>query len=128
MIFKTGTNVIGSSGCKLLAKMNILSISIIYLGSCQINNEAVRYVAKANWPKLQLLNICIHFNNVEKNNLSIDAAVGLRISSWPKLEKLFIFFEQAIAGLEMVSRISCNSNKNGLFSNKGVNKFMRNKI
>ena len=60
------------------------------------------------------------------NKLSIDA-VGLRISSWPKLENLWILFEQTIAGLEMVSKISCNSNKDGLFS-YGVNMFMKGKI
>jgi hypothetical protein len=54
--------------------------------------------------------------------------VGLRISSWPQLEKLWISFEQAIAGLEMVSRISGNSSKDRLFSYKEVNKFMRDKI
>jgi hypothetical protein len=52
---------------------------------------------------------------LEINKLSIDTAVGLRISSWPKLEQLWIRFEQPIAGLEMVSRISCNSNNDGLF-------------
>jgi hypothetical protein len=54
--------------------------------------------------------------------------VGLRISSWPKIDNLWIMFEQAITGLEMVSRISCNPNKNGLFCNKRVNEFMKRKI
>ena len=94
------------------------------IGSCQISNEAVRHLAKANWPKLTLLRICKHFNNLDDNKLSIDAAVGLRISSWPKLEKLWIRFKQAIAGLEIVSRISCNSNKDGLFA-YSANEFMR---
>ena len=60
--------------------------------------------------------------------MSIDAAIGLRISSWPKLDKLWIRFEQAIAGLEMMSRISCNPNKNGLFPYEEVNEFMEDKI
>ena len=59
--------------------------------------------------------------------MSIDAAVGLRINSWKQLELFWICFEQAIAGLEMVSRISCNSKKYGLFPYK-VNKFMKDKI
>ena len=65
---------------------------------------------------------------LDDNKLSIDAAVGLRISSWPKLEKLWIKFEQSIAALEMVSRISCNPYKNGLFPYKRVNEFMETKI
>jgi hypothetical protein len=61
------------------------------------------------------LYISIHLNNLGYNKLSIDAAVGLRINSWPKLGLLQICFKQAIAGLEMVSRISCNSKKYKLF-------------
>ena len=60
--------------------------------------------------------------------MSIDAAVGFRISSWPELEKLLIYFEQAIAGLEMVSKISCNPYQGGLFAYEGVNKFMEKNI
>ena len=58
---------------------------------------------------------------LDDNKLSIDAAARFRINSWPKLEKLSIYFEQLIAGLDMVSRISCKSNKNGLFLKKEVN-------
>ena len=50
--------------------------------------------------------------------MSIDAAVGLRISSWKQLEEFWIHFEQPIAGLEIVSRISrfsCNSQYYELF-------------
>ena len=73
MIVKTDYNVIGNSGCKLLAKMNILAISrislgtyIVYIAYCQISNEAVRHLAKANWPKLAHLFIGIHFNNFRR--------------------------------------------------------------
>ena len=29
-----------------------------YIGSCRIENEGLKHLAKANWPKLLRLNIC----------------------------------------------------------------------
>ena len=52
---------------------------------------------------------------LENNKFSIDAAAELRISSWSQLWLFCIWFEQAVTGLEMASRVSCHSKKYELF-------------
>ena len=51
-----------------------------YIGSCMIENEGLKHLAKANWPKLSRLSICKQKYDEVQNYIGFNGITGLRIS------------------------------------------------
>lgn len=88
LILFLGENLIGATGIKFLVKSDMFRLEYILLSKCELGDEGAKHLAKADWPFIKSIDLCILLINKAFNHIGLSGCASLSQSKWKKLSTL----------------------------------------